>query len=584
MFVCVPPIRNKLSGMNSSSLPPGWAAIFDARYQQYYYVNASQGISQWEPPKMPSTNELKPLGELVTEQHQHHQLASATCSNATEATTTPPVMASNHNTSDAREQQFWYHDPKGNLRGPFSADQLTQWRPFLPMDLVLLLQAPRAAMDINGGSSSCSINGTQATLDQIDAERSSSATEAGQELAIQLHPQQQQQQQGTGSQQQGTSSQQQGTGSQQQRTGSQQQQDQVQVQHQRQTNSTDLAMERAVQAPAVAIAAAAAAAPAAHDGCTSSSAVVACGASAALANSTRPDQGCQDGSCNNSGSTTQRLYLADLMGDGHLLLSWQQSVSQQQQQQWPQKAVAPPAPVWEAWCSSCGSSSGAAAAVAATTSGDRGSWVSRTAHEQQGQQQPQHASQHELMRELMSYSTTSAAASTASNLRSSSSSGFEKYAAAVLQGLPAHDEAVQLANLAVAHGRSLQEVLQSTAASCAATATVGTLDDRITYEQKPGLGGVLLVKDPRSGRLTAAGNTTAATATAARDSANDLYGDLARWCDPRQLEQSLQRASQSKRQAQDKQQQPQGLTGAGGSGASEAGKVVGGSKRMRLSI
>lgn len=107
------------------------------------------------------------------------------------------------------------------------------------------------------------------------------------------------------------------------------------------------------------------------------------------------------------------------------------------------------------------------------------------------------------------------------------------------QGLPDDDEAVQLAKLAAAQGYSLQDLLQqqrngqpnAPLTAAAAAGKGGMIDPR-------NLPGVMLTKDPRSGRLTAAGSSSS--------DAVGLYGDLMRWCNPADLESQLAKRAQKK--------------------------------------
>jgi uncharacterized membrane protein YgcG len=147
------------------------------------------------------------------------------------------------------------------------------------------------------------------------------------------------------------------------------------------------------------------------------------------------------------------------------------------------------------------------------------------------------------------------------------------YAAAVLAGLPAEDEAVQMAAAAVRYGQSLDQVLQSawTAAPTKA-ATAAAPQQRSSY-----------VKDPRSGRL----KLVVEEGDPASQSfhAKELYGDLARWIDPVALEQSLTAAARAKRKAAAGGGSGGGIQEAGGVGAgssSGGGKSKGASKKSRV--
>jgi hypothetical protein len=159
-------------------------------------------------------------------------------------------------------------------------------------------------------------------------------------------------------------------------------------------------------------------------------------------------------------------------------------------------------------------------------------------------------------------STTTAATAATAGKRSSS---FDKYAAAVLQALPADDEAVQLARMAAVHGYSLSQVLQQQQQRTGSVAG-SSENDVITA------GGItvtaegvnaMLVKDPRSGRLSVAAGSSGGS-NGGSSGAAELYGDLARWCDPSVLEQTLLK----------KRQQQQPGRAADGGGAAKRTRLV----------
>ncbi|KAL2013415.1 hypothetical protein VTN00DRAFT_940 [Thermoascus crustaceus] len=44
-------------------VPEGWKAQFDDRYKQWFFVNLSTGVSQWEPPERPAHKDAAPPSE-----------------------------------------------------------------------------------------------------------------------------------------------------------------------------------------------------------------------------------------------------------------------------------------------------------------------------------------------------------------------------------------------------------------------------------------------------------------------------------------------------------------------------------------
>jgi hypothetical protein len=291
-----------------------------------------------------------------------------------------------------------------------------------------------------------------------------------------------------------------------------------------------------------------------------------------------------------AGRSSATLQLAELLGDAALLAHFKQSQAQQQQatspkaadpqeqpqQQWPPKAVAPPASVWKTWVdrhnsSQLGSDNGgsdgawpqtAAAAAAAAATGacgpirPGGGGISRGG----------------------------TAAPPSSSSGGSGSSSFERYAAAALQGLPPDDEAVQLAQHATAHGYSFSQVLQSyrEAGNAAAADAAGVGGIRITQDGVE----ALMVKDPRSGRLSVAPGSGGGGGGGGASSAVELYGDLSRWIAPEALEEALQKSSAA-RKRQQQQQQPYGA-GIGPQaqrpGPAGGAALLGDGKRARVAL
>jgi hypothetical protein len=296
------------------------------------------------------------------------------------------------------------------------------------------------------------------------------------------------------------------------------------------------------------------------------------------------------------------LYLADLLGDSELLQHFQESKKHQQQQQQrpqlqqqdeqphsqqaeqqqaeqqqqqqqqhavPRRAVAPPAPIWQAWASQYATAAlnqptAAATAGNATVSASIAAPTAASAWYMQHQQQYQQQQQQLGVLRGFNPGSKGNSSSSSSTVAQKQGSSFDKYAAAVLQGLPPEDEAVQLAHMAAVHGYSLSDVLQQQQQQYASRAGAGHLAtsasgitvtaDGVTAHR---------VKDPRSGRLSVAAGSNGGSSGGAAE----LYGDMARWCDPASLERML-----LKRRQQHEQQQQQGL---------ERGGVGGAAKRTR---
>jgi hypothetical protein len=43
------------NGQNVMPLPPGWISQWDPRFQRWYFVDTSTGLSTWDDPRFPST-------------------------------------------------------------------------------------------------------------------------------------------------------------------------------------------------------------------------------------------------------------------------------------------------------------------------------------------------------------------------------------------------------------------------------------------------------------------------------------------------------------------------------------------------
>jgi len=544
-------------------LPYGWQAAFDSRYQRYYYMHPASGVSQWEHPtqKQPQQADAAShsVGEpAVTSADAGHKARAA-------ADTAAPSTQQQQQQRVAVQRMYHYYDPWGRLMGPFTISQLTAWRPFLPMDLQLIPSQQAAADDASGAQAETSAPdpGSTAALPLALADESGCCKEtdaaAGAPAAgAEVQP-----------------SRQDAVG----QTVQQPPTDPAAAQDSHKAGASPceaLAATADSRAPeAAATAAAAAAAEAAGAACSQSEpadqAAADAGAATAAAGSVvagaaaSPDTAAAaagDGSLadlqeqNNSADTRRpkaaAVYLADLLGDSDLLKHFQQSQKQQQQQQQPDvqgppRAAAPPAPVWQAWVAQHSSTAAAAAAAAPTAPA---SW------QQQQRQQ-----------DLPSSMLTIAAANfSSSSSKDQNRSSFDKYAAAVLQGLPPEDEAVQLARVAAVHGYSLSQVLQPQQMSGVASGA----------HQGDGLPGgltitaqgvtAMMVKDPRSGRLS-----VAAGGSSGGSSAAELYGDLARWCDPASLERTLHKKRQQE------QLQPGKavvVSPAGGSGAAKRTRLI----------
>lgn len=203
---------------------------------------------------------------------------------------------------------------------------------------------------------------------------------------------------------------------------------------------------------------------------------------------------------------------------------------------WPhQQPVAPPATVWEDWCAATASTATASTATAAAGEAAPAATATTAAATTAVISLPSPTTapmtthlHHAALSAVTAHVRNMAAASSSSSTGSSGGS-FASYAAAVLAGLPADDEAVHLAALAAAQGRDLQDVLLSAAHQASGSNGGG----RGCASIPPA--GVLMTKDPRSGRLSVVPPVGGSAGAAA------LYGDLARWADPVAIEATLSR-------------------------------------------
>eukprot|EP00200_Dunaliella_tertiolecta_P012651 CAMPEP_0202373108 /NCGR_PEP_ID=MMETSP1127-20130417/4182_1 /ASSEMBLY_ACC=CAM_ASM_000462 /TAXON_ID=3047 /ORGANISM="Dunaliella tertiolecta, Strain CCMP1320" /LENGTH=440 /DNA_ID=CAMNT_0048969869 /DNA_START=283 /DNA_END=1606 /DNA_ORIENTATION=- len=175
------------------------------------------------------------------------------------------------------------------------------------------------------------------------------------------------------------------------------------------------------------------------------------------------------------------VELAELLGDGVLLTDWRTSLGQPDCSSGPPRA--PPAPVWEQWL-----------LYGVHTQDAIGSEELQQQVEQQQQEQE-------------------------------GAGDVSDYASAALAGLPPDDEAAVLARLAEASGKSLQELLDfsyANSSSCKGTVDPDAFASAAEY-------------NPRRRRLQVAG--------AEDNMPGSLYRELSSWCNPEQLEQSLQAAA-----------------------------------------
>ena len=95
-------------------LPPGWVKAYDASRCSHYYCNASLGLTQWT---HPAGDQSKPT--------------TAPCNS-------PPREPEKQEEEEEElitGEGLYYRDPNDQLQGPFTMEQVSAWRPFLPMDL-----------------------------------------------------------------------------------------------------------------------------------------------------------------------------------------------------------------------------------------------------------------------------------------------------------------------------------------------------------------------------------------------------------------------------------------------------------------
>lgn len=88
-----------------------WEAAFDHNSQRYYYFNRATGQSQWHLPLDWVPESSRPAAS--------------------------PAAARASSGRRASGPGYWYKDATGVEQGPFTKEQLLQWRGLLPMDLAL---------------------------------------------------------------------------------------------------------------------------------------------------------------------------------------------------------------------------------------------------------------------------------------------------------------------------------------------------------------------------------------------------------------------------------------------------------------
>eukprot|EP00798_Chlamydomonas_sp_ICE-L_P020810 gene20811-27645_t len=136
------------SASRTEGLPEGWEYAYDSSSGAWYYFNSVKGITQWTPPEgagpdvtatqaADGSHPSKAANGGVGDDQQPtaapgHQRSSSP--SAAAAATERPCGISSPSSAHGLDG-YYYRDPFSVLQGPFTAQQLYMWRSSLPMDL-----------------------------------------------------------------------------------------------------------------------------------------------------------------------------------------------------------------------------------------------------------------------------------------------------------------------------------------------------------------------------------------------------------------------------------------------------------------
>ena len=105
------------------ALPAGWSCGWAAEHGCWYYCNAAQGVTQWEPPAAPSAS----LVTYSDSEEEEEEAAPAPAPAAKKGKKEAPAAKVTAAVAEAPAGSWFYGDAAGKVQGPFSLEQMVQW-------------------------------------------------------------------------------------------------------------------------------------------------------------------------------------------------------------------------------------------------------------------------------------------------------------------------------------------------------------------------------------------------------------------------------------------------------------------------
>ena len=105
------------------ALPAGWSCGWAAEHGCWYYCNAAQGVTQWEPPAAPSAS----LVTYSDSEEEEEEEAPAPAPAAKKGKKEAPAAKVTAAVAEAPAGSWFYGDAAGKVQGPFSLEQMVQW-------------------------------------------------------------------------------------------------------------------------------------------------------------------------------------------------------------------------------------------------------------------------------------------------------------------------------------------------------------------------------------------------------------------------------------------------------------------------
>ena len=105
------------------ALPVGWSCGWAAEHGCWYYCNAAQGVTQWEPPAAPSAS----LVTYSDSEEEEEEAAPAPAPAAKKGKKEAPAAKVTAAVAEAPAGSWFYGDAAGKVQGPFSLEQMVQW-------------------------------------------------------------------------------------------------------------------------------------------------------------------------------------------------------------------------------------------------------------------------------------------------------------------------------------------------------------------------------------------------------------------------------------------------------------------------